>query len=102
MKEELCEKVIEVQRKSDRVMAMVLAFEEEIIIVLCAYAPQVGRSECKKDQFYNDMASKWDLQNPWFSVWGTSTDMLGDGLMVLRVCMVGIELAKEMLRKENY
>ena len=28
--------------------------------------------------------------------------MLGDGLMVLRVCMVGKELAKEMLRKEDY
>ena len=27
-------------------------------------APQVGRSECEKDQFYNDMASEWDLQNP--------------------------------------
>ena len=28
--------------------------------------------------------------------------MLGDGLMVLKVCMVGIELAKEMLREEDY
>ena len=28
-------------------------------------------------------------------------DMLGDGLMVLRVCMVGMELAKKMLRKEG-
>ena len=38
----------------------------------------------------------------WFLVWGTSTDMLGDELMVLRVCMVGMELAKEILRKEIY
>ena len=29
-------------------------------------------------------------------------NMLGDGLMVLRVCMVGMELAKEMLREEEY
>ena len=43
---------------------MVLAFQEEVIGVICAYAPQVGRSECKKDQFYNDMTSEWDLQNP--------------------------------------
>ena len=64
MKEELCEKVVEVRRKSDRVMAMVLAFEEEVVRVICAYAPQVGRLECKKDQFYNDMANEWDLQNP--------------------------------------
>ena len=36
-----------------------------------------------------------------FLVWRTSTDMLGDGLMVLRVCMVGMELAKGMLREET-
>ena len=42
-------------------MEMVLAFEEEVI---CAYAPQIGRSECKNDQFYNDMASEWDVQIP--------------------------------------
>ena len=43
---------------------MVLVFEEEVIRVIFAYALQVGRSECEKDQFYNDMASDWDLQNP--------------------------------------
>ena len=42
---------------------MALAFEEEVIRVICAYAPQVGRSEYEKDPFYNDMASEWDLQN---------------------------------------
>ena len=52
------------EEKSDRVIAMVLVFEEEVIRVICAYPPQVGRSECKKDQFYNNMASEWDLQNP--------------------------------------
>ena len=45
-------------------LATVLVFEEEVIRVICAYAPQVGRSECKKDDFYNDMASEWDLQKP--------------------------------------
>ena len=45
-------------------MATVLVFEEEVIRVICAYAPQVGRSECKKDDFYKDMASERDLQNP--------------------------------------
>ena len=42
---------------------MVLVFEEEVIRVICAYAPQIGRSECEKGQFY-DMASEWDLQTP--------------------------------------
>ena len=58
VKKELCEKVVEVRRKSEKVMAMVLVFEEEVIRVIYAYAPQVGRSECKKDHFYNDMASE--------------------------------------------
>ena len=70
MKEELCEQVVKVQRKSDRAMAMVLAFEEEVIRVMCAYAPQVVRSDCEKDQFYNDMASEGDLQNPSEVVFG--------------------------------
>ena len=45
-------------------MAMLLVFEDEVIKVICAYAPHVGRSECKKDHFYNNMASEWDFQNP--------------------------------------
>ena len=40
---ELCGKVVEVRRKSDRVMAMVLVFEEEAVRVVCAHALQVGR-----------------------------------------------------------
>ena len=43
---------------------MVLVFEEEVIKVLCAYAPQVGRSECEKNQFCNDMANEWNLLSP--------------------------------------
>ena len=37
----------------------------------------------------------------WFLVYGTSTDMFEEELMILRVCMVGMELAKEMLREED-
>ena len=36
---ELCEKAVVVRRKSDKVMAIMLVFEEEVIRVLCAYAP---------------------------------------------------------------
>ena len=50
------------------------------------------------------MANEWDLQNQvkWFLVWELQPDMLGDGLMGLRICMVGMELPKEMLRKEDH
>ena len=42
---------------------MVMVFEKEVLRVICSYAPEIGRSECKKNQFYNDKASEWDLQN---------------------------------------
>ena len=61
VKEELCEKVIEVRRKSDRVMAMVLTFEKEVVRAICAYGPQTGRPEAEKDRFYDELASEWDL-----------------------------------------
>ena len=54
MKEKLWEKVVEVRRKSDRVMAIVLVLRKKLRVV-CAYAPQVGRSECEEDQFYCKM-----------------------------------------------
>ena len=41
-------------------MVMVLVFEEEVIRVTCAYAPQVRRSNCEKDQFHNEMACLGD------------------------------------------
>ena len=63
VKEELCEKVVEVRRKSDRVMAIVMAFEEEVVRVICGYAPQRGRIDVEKEQFYDDMASEWDLRS---------------------------------------
>ena len=43
VKEELCEKVIDVRRKSDRVMVAVLAFRKQVIRVISAYGPQAGR-----------------------------------------------------------
>ena len=58
VKKELFIKVIKIQRKSDKVIIITLVFEEELIRIICAYASQVGRSECNKDQFYNDMASE--------------------------------------------
>ena len=41
VKEKRCDKIAEIRRKSDRVMVMVLIFEEEAITniaVICAYA----------------------------------------------------------------
>ena len=42
-KEALCEQLVEVQRVSDRVMAVVLVFEEDVLRLICGYAAQTGR-----------------------------------------------------------
>ena len=42
VKEELCEKVVEVRKVSDRVMTVVV-FEEDVLRLICGYAPRSGR-----------------------------------------------------------
>ena len=44
MKEELCENVVEVGRVSDRVMTVVVVIEEDMLRLICGYAPQSRRS----------------------------------------------------------
>ena len=61
MKEEISENVVEVRRRSDRVMAIVLILGKELVRILCAYAPQSGRPDSEKVCFYDEMASEWDL-----------------------------------------
>ena len=39
VKEELCEKVVEVRRVSDRVITV---FEEDVLRLFCGYVPQSG------------------------------------------------------------
>ena len=51
MVKELCEKVVEVKRASDRVMTAVVIFEEDMLRLICGYAPQSGRSWEEKRSF---------------------------------------------------
>ena len=39
MKEELCKKVVEVRRRSDRVMTVVMVLEVEVLKIICVYGP---------------------------------------------------------------
>ena len=39
VKEELCEKIVDVQIKSDRAMTMVMDFEKEIMSQICVCVP---------------------------------------------------------------
>ena len=43
-KEEPCEKVVEARRVSDRVMAVVFVFEEDVLRLICGQALQSGRN----------------------------------------------------------
>ena len=56
VKGELCKKVVEV---SDRVMAVVLVFEEDVLWLICGYAPQSGRRFKEKQSFYDDLKYEW-------------------------------------------
>ena len=51
VKEELYDKVIEVRRVNDRVMSLAIVLEGEVVRVLCAYAPQSGKSMEEKKSF---------------------------------------------------
>jgi len=57
VKKELCKKIVEVRKKSDRVMVM--AFGEEVVRVVGAYGPQSGRTIKEKHRFYDELASEW-------------------------------------------
>ena len=43
VKEVLCVKVVEVRTVSDRLIAVVLVFEKDVLRMTCGYAPQIGR-----------------------------------------------------------
>ena len=51
MKQKIPGNVVEVGRKNHRVMAIVLTLGREVMRVLCAYEPQIGRPDAKKVVF---------------------------------------------------
>ena len=67
---ELCEKVVDVQRKSDTVMVIVLVFGKQVVRVITADGPQAGRPLEEKHSFYDELASKYELQKPSEMVFG--------------------------------
>ena len=55
VKEEISGNVLEVRRKSDRVMANVLTLGGKVMRLICAYGPQSRRLETEKVHFYDEM-----------------------------------------------
>ena len=62
VKEELCEKVVEVRRVSGRVMTVVV-FEEDVLRLICGCALQGGRSFEEKLSFYDELTGEWDMHS---------------------------------------
>jgi hypothetical protein len=58
VKEELMNKVVEVRRKSARVIVVVMVIAKVTVRVISGYAPQHGRMEEEKDQFYDDVSEE--------------------------------------------
>ena len=64
VKEELCEKFVEVRRVGNCVMTVVVVFEEDVLRLICGYAPQSGRSlEGKKQSFYDELKCEWNMHS---------------------------------------
>ena len=53
---------MEVRRKSDRVVALALAFKGEPLRLICAYEPQGDRALVEKDQFCDEMEDEWSVK----------------------------------------
>ena len=93
VKEELCENVVKVGRRCDRVMAIGLVFKKEAVRVICAYAPQRGKPDAEKERFYEKMVRKWSMGNANHLVLGLriSMVMLGNVRKDWKVYMKGME-----------
>ena len=87
VKEEISENVVEVRKKSDRVMAIVLTLDREVMRVICAYGPQSGKPDAEKVHFYDEMGSEstWKVLAKSLFLWGILMDMWGNMLRVLKM-----------------
>ena len=61
MKEDLSKNVIEVKRKSDRLIVVTLVMGKLVVKVICAYAPQQGRPDEEKEIFYDSLEEELRL-----------------------------------------
>ena len=61
VKEELCEKMLEVRRASDRVMTIVVVFEEDLLRLICGYPQKSGINFEEKQSFYDELKCEWDM-----------------------------------------
>ena len=58
VKVELFNKVVEVRRVNYRLLSLAIVLVE-VVRVVCAYAPQIGKSMGKKEFVYEDLSREW-------------------------------------------
>ena len=58
VKEEISGSDVEVGRKSNRVMAIVLTLGRKVMRIICACGPQSGKPDAEKVRFYDEMGSE--------------------------------------------
>ena len=63
VKDGLCEKVVELRRVSERVMILVIVFEEDVLRLIYRHASQSGRSLEKKQSFYDELKCEVDMHS---------------------------------------
>ena len=104
VEEEICGNVVEVRRKSDRIMAIVLTLGREVMRVICAYGPQSGRLDAEKVCFYDKIGSEWFLgiSSEIIVSLGILMDMWGNVLRVLKLHTEEMVLGKEVQKEEDY
>ena len=97
VKEELSESVVEI-RRSDRMMTMCLIFGEEMIRVICVYAPQNKKPDIQKHEFYDKLIHEWDTKDTKELTLGVEycNVHVGKRWMDLRVYMAKMESESEI------
>ena len=58
VKHDLVESVMEVRRVSPRIISIDIVVNEKVVTVISVYAPQSGRSEEEKENFYEDLTAE--------------------------------------------
>ena len=61
-KEDSCMNVVGINRIIDKVMVVVV-FGKKVIRIVCAYAPQCARSMSEKENFYEELAKRCEVEN---------------------------------------
>ena len=54
--------MVEVRRVNNRVMTD-LVFEEDVLRLICGYAPQSGKRLEGKQSFYDELKCEWDMHS---------------------------------------